>query len=47
MEKEASDIGKQAQYLTDNHPATARLSHLVHRLQNLQPVLLRRSPPPP
>ena len=26
------NIGKQAQYITSNHPAATRLSHLVHHL---------------
>ena len=38
---------KQSQYLTDYHPDAARFSHLVHRLQIPQLLLLRRSPPPP
>ena len=31
---------EQAQYLTKDHPAAARFSHLIHRLQNPQLVLL-------
>ena len=42
-----SNIGKQSQYLTNDHPNAARLSDLVQRLQIHQPVLLCRFQPPP
>ena len=46
-EKGASNIGKQAQYLTNDHPPDACFSHLVHRLRIPQHVLLHHSPLPP
>ena len=46
-EKRVINLGKQAQYLTNDHPAAARFSHLVHCLRIPQLVLIRHSPPTP
>ena len=46
-EKGARNIGKQAQYLTNDHTYTACFYHIFHHLRISQLVLLHRYPPPP